>query len=133
MEHQIDLQQLVSFVTKGLTKEAGSRKSLLLNDVDAGIVVQADRELLVEGLSDVLKKTICHTENNCIRIGAAIYDNIITLVIKHTGRCTSTSIAVSMEPLQPLAEKLGGSITVVSDNESRIMVAFSFYNGLRAA
>ena len=30
-------------------------------------------------------------------------------------------------------EKLGGSITVVSDNDSRIMVAFSFFNGLRAA
>lgn len=133
MEYQIDLQQLVNFVIKGLTKEACSRKSLMINDVTHGVSVHADRERLAETLGDVLKKTICHTENNCIRISASIYDNIISLVIRHSGRCTSTSIAVSMEPLQTQAEKLGGSITVVSDSDSRIMVAFSFFNGLRAA
>lgn len=133
MEHQIELQQLVNFVMKDLTKEAGQRKSLMVNDVQPGVMVHADREILAETLSDVLTKTICHTENNCIRISAAIYDNIISLVIKQTGSCASTSIAVSMEPLQSLAERLGGSITVVSDHDSRIMVALSFFNGLRAA
>lgn len=133
MEHQIELQQLVNHVMKGLTTEACSRKSLLINDVTPGITVHADREKLAETLFAVLKKTICHTENNCIRITAGIYDSIISLVIKHKGRCTSTSIAVSMEALQEHAECLGGSITVVSDNDSRSMVAFSFFNGLRAA
>ncbi len=133
MEHQIDLQQLVSFVMKGLTAEACSRQSLLVNDVNAGVTVRADRESLAATLNEVLTKTICHTSNNCIRIGSATYDNIISLVITHSSRCTSTSIAVSMELLQEKAERLGGSITVVSDSDSRIMVALSFYNGLRAA
>lgn len=133
MEHQIELQQLTGFVTKSLTTEACSRKSLLVNNVTPGIIVHADREALAETLTDVLTKTICHTENNCIRIEAVAYDNIISLVIKQTGSCSSTSIAVSMTALQPLAEKLGGSISVVTDNNSRITVALSFYNGLRAA
>ena len=133
MEYQIDLQQLVNYVMKGLTAEACSRKSLMVNDIEFGVTIHADREALVETLTEVLKKAVCHTESNCIRISASTYDNIISLVIKQSGRCTSTSIAVSMEPLQPKAEKLGGSITVVSDSDSRIMVAFSFFNGLRAA
>lgn len=133
MEHQIELKQLTGFVTKNLTTEACSRKSLLVNNVTPGIIVHADREALAETLTDVLTKTICHTENNCIRIETAIYDNIVSLIIKQSGYCSSTSIAVSMMPLQPLAEKLGGSISVVSDSDSRITVAFSFYNGLRAA
>ena len=133
MEHQIDLQQLVNYVSKSLTGFAGARKSLLLNNVKPGIIVHTDREMLAETLEDVLTNTICHTENNCIRVEAISFDHIISLIIRQSGVCTSTSIAVSMEPLQPLAEKLGGSITVVSDNDSRVMVAFSFYNGRRAA
>jgi len=133
MEQQIELQQLTSFVTKGLISEACSRKSLLVNNVTPGIIVHADREALAETLTDVLTKTICHTESNCIRIESIAYDNIISLVIKQTGLCSSSSIAISMAPLQPLADKLGGSISVVTDNNSRITVALSFYNGLRAA
>jgi len=124
MEQQIELQQLTSFVTKGLISEACSRKSLLVNNVTPA---------LAETLTDVLTKTICHTESNCIRIESIAYDNIISLVIKQTGLCSSSSIAISMAPLQPLADKLGGSISVVTDNNSRITVALSFYNGLRAA
>ena len=133
MEHQIEFQQLTGFVTKNLTTEACSRKSLLVNNVTPGIIVHADREALAETLTDVLTKTICHTESNCIRIEAVAHDNIISLVIKQTGSCSSTRIAVSMAPLQPFAEKLGGSISVVTDNDNRITVALSFYNGLRAA
>jgi hypothetical protein len=133
MEHQIELQQLTGFVMKNLTAEACSRKSLLVNNVTPGIIVHADREALAETLTDVLTKTICHTESNCIRIEAVAFDNIISLVIKQTGSCSSSNIAVSMAPLQPLANKLGGSISVVTDNNSRITVALSFYNGRRAA
>ncbi|HEX7846242.1 MAG TPA: hypothetical protein VF476_10625, partial [Chitinophagaceae bacterium] len=79
MEHQIELQQLVNYVTKELIREACFRKSLLVNDVEPGVTVHADREALVETLNDVLKRTISHTDHNCIRISASIYDNIISL------------------------------------------------------
>lgn len=133
MEHKIELKELVSYVMKSLAPEAACRCSFMLNDVAPGLQVDADRETLAHTLSAVLSNSICHAENNCIRISTHCFNQIISLTISQTASCAVSTIAVSMEPLQPLAEKLGGSITVVADNESRVMVAFSFYNGRRAA
>ncbi len=133
MEHQIELKQLVNYVTGTLTTAACSRNSLLVNDVQPGIHVYADKEILAETLSRLLIKTIEQSENNCIRIEAVVFNQIVSLVVNQTSHCTCTGMAVSVEPLQVTAEKLGGSISVVADHEEKVLVALSFYNGRRAA
>lgn len=133
MEQHVELQQLVKYVAGNLTAAACSRNSFFVNDVAPGIIIHADREMLAETLGKLLAKAIEQTGNNCIRIEAVVFNQIVSLVINQTGQCSSAGLAVSMEPLQPVAEKLGGSISVVSDHEHKTLVALSFFNGRRAA
>ncbi len=133
MQHQIELKQLVKYVAGNLTAAACSRNSFFVNDVAPGIIIHADREMLAETFDKLLAKAVEQTNNNCIRIEAVVFNQIVSLVINQTVQCNSAGLALSMEPLQTVAEKLGGSISVVSDHEQKTLVALSFFNGRRAA
>ncbi|HEX7902902.1 MAG TPA: hypothetical protein VF487_03405 [Chitinophagaceae bacterium] len=132
MQTVYSLKQLSGLVINNIVPQATSHKSFFINDIDPAITVQADTALLVPALKDILLKALAHSENHCIRLSASFFGNIIAVCIK-TGLQQCSTIAINMEALQPLAEQLGGSITVMSDHRNNTLVAFSFYNGLRAA
>ena len=133
MQYQTELRSLITQVMSGLIPLAIERKSFVINDIQPDIEVYADKDILALAMADVLVKALKHTENDCIRISAKVFNNIILLTIKETSHRPHTTIAFSMEQVQPLAEKLGGSISVNSDDDKCITVAFTFFNGKRAA
>ena len=132
MQTVYSLKQLSSQVISNIVPQATNHKSFFINDIDPAITVQADTTLVMPALKDILLKALAHSENNCIRLSASLFGNIIAVCIK-TGLQQCSTIAINMQLLQPLAEQLGGSITVMSDHHNNTLVAFSFYNGLRAA
>jgi signal transduction histidine kinase len=133
MNHPTELKTLISQVMNSLIPLAVRRRSFLINEIDPEIKLHADRDMIAYVLGDVLVKAIHHTDNDCIRISADVYSNIVLVKINETGQRPYTTIAVSMEQLQPLAEKLGGSISVNSRPDHGVTVALTFFNGSRAA
>lgn len=133
MQTPYSLQQLSGQVINNIVPQATNYKNFFINDIDPAITVQADTALLMPALKDILVKALALSENHCIRLSASVFGNIIAVCIKQPGLQQCSTIAINMEALQPLAEKLGGSITVMSDHGNNTLVAFSFYNGLRAA
>jgi len=133
MQSPSALQEIVNLVMNSLVPLATTRKSFLVNDIGPGIELHADKDMLALVVSDVLKTAIRHTENDCIRISAQTVSDSIYLNVRENGCRPYIAVAESMERIQPLAEKLGGFITVASSSHDGITVAFSFYNGRKAA
>jgi hypothetical protein len=131
--HPSALQEVVNLVMDSLVPFATTRKSFLVNDIAPEIELHADKDMLALVVSDVLKTAIRHTENDCIRITAKSVRDSIFLNVKENGCRPYIAVAESMERIQPLAEKLGGFITVASSSHEGVTVAFSFYNGHKAA
>jgi light-regulated signal transduction histidine kinase (bacteriophytochrome) len=131
--HPSALQEIVNLVMDSLVPFATTRKSFLVNDIAPEIELYADKDMLALVVSDVLKTAIRHTENDCIRITAKSVQDSIFLNVKENGCRPYIAVAESMERIQPLAEKLGGFITVASSSHEGVTVAFSFYNGYKAA
>jgi hypothetical protein len=133
MKNPSALQEIVNLVISSLKPLASTRKSRLVNDIAPGIELNADKDMLALVVSDVLTTAIRHTENDCITISAKSVCDSIFLNVKETGCRPYIAVAESMERIQPLAEKLGGFISVQSSSHEGITVAFSFYNGKKAA
>jgi K+-sensing histidine kinase KdpD len=133
MQNPSALQQIVSLVMNSLEPLATTHKSFLVNDIAPGIELHADKDMLALMVSHVLKTAIRHTENDCIRISARTVSDSVFLNVKENGCRPYIAVAESMEQIQPLAEKLGGFISVESSSHEGITVAFSFYNGVKAA
>jgi signal transduction histidine kinase len=133
MNNPTELKTVISQVMNSLIPLAVRRRSFFINEIDTDIKLHADRDMIAYVLGDVLVKAIHHTDNDCIRISADVYSNIVLVKINETSQRPYTTIAVSMEQLQPLAEKLGGSISVNSRPDHGVTVAVTFFNGSRAA
>lgn len=132
MKPKTSLQQITTEAIHSLVATAADHHSFFINDVDPSIELYTDKTLLHTAITKILFKTIAFTSGACIRLSANLYGEVVALVIKQKNTQPGT-IAISMEQIQPLAEQLGGSISVVSDSNQQVMIAFSFFNGSRAA
>lgn len=133
MKHHDELHMLVDQVMSSLLPLATDHKSFFVNDVNTDMQLTADKDILALVFGNLLKTTIDISENSCIRITANTFTDTVRLNVPQPCTRSFTEIADFMEPIQPLAEKLGGCITVINDPMTGTAVALCFYNGAKAA
>ena len=133
MNSHTELHQLVNDVLNSFVPFAVSRKSFVVNDVSRNMKVYADKDILALVFGNLIKTTLNHAENDCIRVSADHFSDIIFLNVKENSQRTYAAVAESVAQMQYLAEKLGGCITVNSDGKSGASVSLSFYNAGKAA
>jgi hypothetical protein len=133
MKTNDELHILVDQVMSSLLPLATNRKSFFVNDVIADTQLTADKDILAMVFGNLLRTTIDISENSCIRITANTFPDTVRLSIAQPGTRSFSDIADCMEPIQPLAQKLGGSITVINDPMTGTAVALCFHNRAKAA
>jgi hypothetical protein len=133
MKNAEELHHLIDQVMSNLLPLAADHNSFFINDVNLDMPVNADREILVSTIADLLKRTMDLTQNDCIRVSARSYCDSVLLNIKQAKLRSFIDVADCMEPMLPLAEKLGGCITVMNDPISGTAVALCFDNKPKAA
>ena len=133
MNNHTDLHLLVNDVLNSILPLALSRKSFIVNDVSHNMIIYADKDILALVLGDLIKTTLAYAENDCIRVSANYFSDTVFLNVKETSQRPYAAVAESVERIQPLAEKLGGCITVNSDGSNRVSISLSFYNATKAA
>src|SRR5437667_10430078 len=104
------LSHLIDQLMTSLSLQATEKKSVIVNDVGDDMFIHTDKNILASILSDLLTITIKHTENNCIRVSAKFYGNIILMHVKNNDKSKDSVFVQSLRQVQPLAEKLGGCI-----------------------
>ena len=78
----VALHQLVDQLVCSLLPQPAHQKSLIVNDVQKGMLVNTDKNIPANVLSHLPDTTIMHTQNNCIRVSAKFFVNIILIHVK---------------------------------------------------
>ena len=78
----VALHQFVDQLVCSLLPQTTEQKSLVVNDVQKGMLVNTDKNILTTVLSKLPDTTIMHTQDNCIRISAKFLENITLIHVK---------------------------------------------------
>ncbi len=122
------LNQLVSRLATGILPEAVRRKSFIINDIPHEFNISIDEKMLSSVLNGLLYTAVTYSENSCIRISARVYGNIILVYVKDTRRFTHHTMSDRLLQLQPLAQKMGGNVSITTHGREVSAIAFSFPN-----
>lgn len=127
----VTLQTLVSQLVAGIVPITVRRNNFLVNDIPAGLLIQADTENLVTVLSNLFNSVIPYVQNSCLRITAKVFGNVVLVQLRDQTGINSYFIEQHLTDCLPLAEKMGGYIGITSQRDRETTIVFSFLN-LRA-
>ena len=122
------LKQLVDELSSGVLATAVRRGSFIVNDVPGELIIATNENMLATVLNGLMHTAVSNAENSCIRITARVYGNIILVHVLDTRKSDNHAITDMLGEMQPLAEKIGGCVTVCNQREKIITLAFSFLN-----
>jgi len=129
----VNLHQLVDQLMSTFLPRAVRQNSLILNHVEQQLPVVTDRNVLASVLGNLIYNTVALTNNDCIQVSAKTFSNITLIHIRKSDTCYEEEIMKSFQPIQTLAAKLGGCISVTSNKAKGTTVAFTFLNRAAAA
>ena len=129
----VALHQLVNQLVIGLLPRTVNKKSFIINDVQREMFVDADENILASVIGSVLNIAIVYTQNNCISISAKLYGDVTLVYVEDKVMRQNSAVFYSLYCIQPLAEKLGGSITISNNKAQGTTVTFIFVNNQQAA
>ena len=130
---KIALNLLVNWLRNKLFFKPILQKYFLINDIEKDLIVSANEEILAKAIGDILEAIVTHSQNNCIRISAKSFGNIILLYVKDIDSKQNNAIANSLFLTESMAGQLGGCFTLSSNRNKETTFAFSFYNNQLAA
>lgn len=84
--------------------------------------------MLTSVLSGLLLAVVTHSKNSCIRLSAKIYGNVVLVQVKYSTASNAGAIENDVRQLQPIAEKMLGSVIVNSYRKNMTTIAFAFPN-----
>ncbi|MBC7874699.1 MAG: HAMP domain-containing histidine kinase [Ferruginibacter sp.] len=122
------LHTLVSRLVACVVPATARNKSFMVNDIPAGLSIAANPGLVTAVLSNLFNTVALHSVNSCIRISAKVYSNIILVQVRDHHSANACTIAYSLQPAQPLAEKIGGYLGITSQWKNETTIVFSFPN-----
>jgi hypothetical protein len=129
----IALHQIVDQLVLGLLPRTARQKSLIINDIKEQMFVSTDNNMVASVLGCLLNTTVDNTQNNCIRISAKLFGNITLVHVKNNDISHQAAITKSLSQIQPLAQKLGGCISITNNKVRGTTVAFTFNTNQQAA
>lgn len=127
------LQELVDKLVTGELSAALQKESFIVNEVPGELLIATDENMLAGVLRGLLHTVVSNARNSCIRVAAKVYGDIVLVHVRDTRRANSKTIMEQLGKIQSLAEKVGGCVTVCNQQEETITLAFSFFNGTKAA
>jgi len=127
------LNELVDQLMVSLLPRTLQQKSLIVNDVPDELFVNTDKNVLATIVSYLLNETVSNTEHNCIRVTAKKFGNITLVHVKNNDISHEISISNGLQYIQPMAEKLGGCISITSNKIKGTTIAFTFNNNVTVA
>ena len=129
----ITLQQLVSRAIAGVMPIAIRNKSFIINEIAPGLQLAGNSDMISTVLHKLIDTVSVHSMNSCIRVSAKAYGNVILVQVRDHHSADACTLAFSLEPAQPVAEKIGGYLGITSQWRNETTIVFSFPNVPEAA
>lgn len=122
------LQELVGNLMTGFLAVADRNNNCFVNDIPDDVFIDSDREMIATVLGGMLSAVVRNAKDSCIRFSAKVYGNVILVHVKDYNSVNYCPVEKNLQQLQPLAERLGGSVGVTSQRQNVTTFAFSFPN-----
>ena len=122
------LDKLAEDMIKSFSPLATRNKSFFLNDIPGHLYIDTDPDIVAAIISGLLSAVVKNAKESCIRLSAKIYGNVILMHIKDYNSINYCPVENTLKKLQPMAEKVGGSVSVTSQRHNVATFAFSFPN-----
>jgi hypothetical protein len=130
---RIFLRDFVNALTDGLLPLAVDRKSLILNDIDRQLELNADEHMLAYVLWNLLNRVIHSTQEECIHIESVVSGGHTMIRVRNAGIYFYRTVSQAFRQVQFAAEQLGGSISIDHCGTHGTSVALTFHHDLNAA
>jgi hypothetical protein len=122
------LDELANRMIKSFSSQAIRNRNVFINDIPDHLYIDTDEDIIASVLSGMLSSVVRNAKESCIRLSAKIYGNVILVHIKDYNSINYHPVENSLQDLQPMAEKIGGCVSVTSQRHNVATFAFSFPN-----
>lgn len=122
------LHQFMDCLVDAILPKATSNQSYFINETPDQLHLNTDRQKLAAVLGGLISIVLSYTKESCIRLSAKIYGNVVLGQIKESDSLNGHAFESEVRRLQPLAEKIRGSVSVTSHRKNLTTITFGFPN-----
>lgn len=121
------LYQLVDNNVKNYLSVARRNSNSFINNVSDKLRINANESVLNSVIGGVLNAVVTHVRESHIQISAKeLYGKMIEVNIKDDNCYNTYAVALSLQDIVPLAEKIGGRIDITNQRQKITTVSFRF-------
>ena len=120
----VSLQQLVSRLMESFIPVAVAKNSFIINDVDAGVQLKADEQVLAFVVSNLLTNAISSSTSVCIRVEAIKTETGVQIRVRHNGANYYSTVAHSFSQVMAAARSMGGNINIYNQRNEGTIITF---------
>lgn len=122
------LHELTDRLVSTLLPKATSNNSFFVNEIPDHLLLDTDPQMTASVLSGLLSAVVSYTKDSCIRLTAKIYGNVILMQVKESPGLNINAVEKEVSKLQPLAERMRGSVSITSQRKKLTTITFGFPN-----
>jgi hypothetical protein len=121
------LYQLVDQSMKNYLTAAKHNSNLLINNVNEKLNICVDETIVGSVIGGLLHAVITHVKESHIYISAKeLYGKFIEINIKDDNCYNTYAVALSLQDVVPLAEKIGGKLNITNQRQKVTTISFTF-------
>ena len=124
----VALRQLVDEVLSSLRAGTIHHDDPVVNDISTEHIVSANRSQLRAMISRLMTIVVDNSEHNVIHVSAKTIGKVTLMHIRNSHAEFTSAIAQLLRGTEPLAESLGGCVTVSSNRMYGLCLVFTFLN-----
>lgn len=121
------LRDLVGRVSNNYLSVAAQHKNFIVNDVPFDMGIDYNHSWISSIVNGLFETVVRNARETCIRVTARRYGYVVVLEVKESGNVNGYSMAIGLQEVNTLAEKIGGCLNI-SVQQPMTTVAFSFPN-----
>lgn len=126
--NQTELHELTTQLVNTFIPRANSNNSFFVNEIPARLPLITSKEMIAFVLSGVLSAVATHSKGSCIRLSAKIYGSVVLMQVRDSTSSNTGAVENEVRKLQPIAEKMLGSVSVTSKRKNLTTITFGFPN-----
>lgn len=121
------LCDLVDNAIKQYLNIARQNSNSLINNVSSRLRINADETIIGTVIQGLLKAVITHVKESHVYITAKeLYGKMIEISIKDDNCYNTYAMALSLQDMVPLAEKVGGNLNITNQRQKITTISFTY-------
>ncbi len=121
------LYQVVDQLLKNSLPAATRNRNSIINNVPSKLSVNADEEIVTSVIRGMLHAEVINAADSVIYISAKeLYGNMIEVNVKDDNCYNTYAVALSLQDVVPLAEKVGGNLNITNQKQKITTISFRY-------